>query len=151
MEVHHHSSHAAGSHQSAGKKKWTHYFWEFIMLFLAVTIGFYAENLREVNKHRHEANNNMHSLLSDLQNDVHLFDSVIDRNDYSIAMADTLVSLLHNDLSNTDEIYFAARATTANIGYFYTNTKSFEHLQQVTILLLTIRWVTLLCLLRTRK
>ena len=35
MEVHHHS-HTAG-------KKWTHYFWEFFMLFLAVFCGFLAE------------------------------------------------------------------------------------------------------------
>ena len=39
MEVHHHS------HTS--RKKWTHYFWEFLMLFLAVFCGFLAENYRE--------------------------------------------------------------------------------------------------------
>lgn len=35
MEVHHHA------HTS--RKKWTHYFWEFLMLFLAVFCGFLAE------------------------------------------------------------------------------------------------------------
>src|SRR6187200_748591 len=39
MEVHHHA------HTS--RKKWTHYFWEFLMLFLAVFCGFLAENYRE--------------------------------------------------------------------------------------------------------
>jgi hypothetical protein len=39
MEVHHHS-HSA-------RKKWSHYFWEFLMLFLAVTLGFFVENRRE--------------------------------------------------------------------------------------------------------
>lgn len=39
MEVHHHS-HTA-------RKKWSHYFWEFFMLFLAVTLGFFVENRRE--------------------------------------------------------------------------------------------------------
>jgi len=39
MEVHHHS------HSS--RKKWTHYLWEFLMLFLAVFCGFLAENQRE--------------------------------------------------------------------------------------------------------
>ena len=37
MEVHHHS------HQSHGKKNWKTYFWEFLMLFLAVFCGFLAE------------------------------------------------------------------------------------------------------------
>lgn len=39
MEVHHHS-HTA-------RKKFTHYLWEFLMLFLAVFCGFLAENIRE--------------------------------------------------------------------------------------------------------
>jgi hypothetical protein len=45
MEVHHHS-HTSSPPGRAGKK-WTHYFWEFLMLFLAVFAGFLAENERE--------------------------------------------------------------------------------------------------------
>jgi len=39
MEVH--------QHTHTPRKKWTHYFWEFFMLFLAVTAGFFVENQRE--------------------------------------------------------------------------------------------------------
>ena len=39
MEVH--------AHSHTPRKKWTHYLWEFIMLFLAVFCGFLAENQRE--------------------------------------------------------------------------------------------------------
>ena len=39
MEVH--------AHTHTPRKKWTHYFWEFFMLFLAVTLGFFVENGRE--------------------------------------------------------------------------------------------------------
>jgi len=39
MEVH--------AHTHTERKKWTHYFWEFLMLFLAVFCGFLAENWRE--------------------------------------------------------------------------------------------------------
>jgi len=42
MEVHHHS-HPAGDDSHRSRKKWTHYLWEFIMLFLAVFSGFLAE------------------------------------------------------------------------------------------------------------
>ena len=42
MEVHAHTSRTSGT-----RKKWTHYLWEFIMLFLAVFCGFLAENQRE--------------------------------------------------------------------------------------------------------
>src|SRR5258705_13988239 len=39
MEVH--------AHSHTARKKWVHYFWEFLMLFLAVFCGFIAENIRE--------------------------------------------------------------------------------------------------------
>ena len=61
MEVHHHA-HTA-------RKKWTHYFWEFLMLFLAVFCGFMAENQREhMIEHRREKEY-MRSLIEDLQTD----------------------------------------------------------------------------------
>ena len=49
MEVHHHTGHAHG------KKTWKTYFWEFIMLFLAVFCGFLAEyKLEHVIEHQRE-------------------------------------------------------------------------------------------------
>lgn len=126
MEVHHHS------HTS--RKKWTHYFWEFLMLFLAVSLGFYAENIREGMIHKKQVRTDMESLLSDLHNDVILFDSVIQRNNYAATMGDSLIGMLRNDISNTPEIYFAARAVTANIGYCYTNSKSFDQMKSSGIL-----------------
>jgi hypothetical protein len=39
MEVH--------AHTHTQRKKWSHYLWEFLMLFLAVFCGFLAENIRE--------------------------------------------------------------------------------------------------------
>ncbi len=41
MEVHHHPD----LHHKP--KKWKEYFLEFLMIFLAVTMGFFAENIRE--------------------------------------------------------------------------------------------------------
>ena len=62
MEVH--------AHSHTARKKWTHYFWEFLMLFLAVFCGFLAENQREhMIEHKREKQY-MKSLLEDLQNDI---------------------------------------------------------------------------------
>ncbi len=48
MEVHAHT-------HAHGKKTWKSYFWEFLMLFLAVTLGFFVENQREhMVEHRRE-------------------------------------------------------------------------------------------------
>ncbi|HQX96835.1 MAG: hypothetical protein IPH34_08530 [Chitinophagaceae bacterium] len=126
MEVHHHS-HTA-------RKKWTHYFWEFLMLFLAVSLGFYAENTREVILHKKEVKTQLNSMLSDLHSDIILLSSVTDRNSHSAQMADSLVELLHSDITNTPEIYFAARTVTANVGYYYTNSKSFDQLKTAGLL-----------------
>jgi hypothetical protein len=61
MEVHHHP-HTEG-------KKWTHYFWEFLMLFFAVFCGFLAENQREhIVEHSRELKY-MASLYEDLKKD----------------------------------------------------------------------------------
>ena len=63
MEVH---AHTHPSASSGHRKKWTHYFWEFLMLFLAVFCGFLAENQREhMIEHKREKQY-MQSLVSDL-------------------------------------------------------------------------------------
>ena len=47
MEVH--------AHSHTARKKWTHYFWEFLMLFLAVFCGFLAEyQLQHTIEHQRE-------------------------------------------------------------------------------------------------
>jgi len=62
MEVHHHS------HTS--RKKWTHYFWEFLMLFLAVFCGFLAEyQLEHTIEHQREKQY-INSLVNDIKNDI---------------------------------------------------------------------------------
>ena len=61
MEVH--------AHTHTARKKWTHYFWEFLMLFLAVTLGFFVENQREHFIENQRAKKFAVSLVEDLQGD----------------------------------------------------------------------------------
>ena len=58
MDVHHHTH--------IEKKKWTHYFWEFFMLFLAVTLGFLVENQREHYVEHRQEKQYMKLMLEDL-------------------------------------------------------------------------------------
>ena len=131
MEVHHHAHDPAAPHH---KKSWKSYFWEFLMLFLAISLGFYAENVRESMLHKKEVKTQLNSMLSDLQSDIILLSSVTDRNSHSAQMADSLIEMLHSDITNTTEIYFAARTVTANVGYYYTNSKSFDQLKTAGLL-----------------
>ncbi len=99
------------------------------MLFLAVTLGAFVENMRESRLHKEEVKTQVHSLVADLQNDITLFNSLIERDSYGAQMADSLVELLHADITNTTDIYVAARTVTANLGYSYSNSKSFDQMK----------------------
>jgi len=61
MEVHHHA-HTA-------RKKWTHYFWEFLMLFVAVFCGFLAENYRETIINKEKVHHYIQNMVADLKAD----------------------------------------------------------------------------------
>lgn len=61
MEVHH--------HPKVEKKNFKEYFLEFIMIFLAVTLGFFAESFREHLVNKEKENHYIQSLISDLRAD----------------------------------------------------------------------------------
>ena len=61
MEVH--------AHSHTERKKWTHYLWEFLMLFLAVFCGFLAENQREHYVENQRAQEYAYQMIEDLKYD----------------------------------------------------------------------------------
>ena len=68
MEVHHHAHRTSGeTHKS--RNKWTHYFWEFLMLFLAVFCGFLAEYQLEHKIEKDRAQVLARSLYDELMDD----------------------------------------------------------------------------------
>jgi hypothetical protein len=68
MEVHHHSHHP---------KKWKEYITEFLMLFLAVSLGFLAENLREGYVEKERSHELVSSFIKDVELNVQFLDSLI--------------------------------------------------------------------------
>ena len=76
MEVH--------THTHTPRRKWTHYFWEFLMLFLAVFAGFLAENQREHYVEHQREKQYMRSMIDDLKLDtaeirgrIYMLDSIL--------------------------------------------------------------------------
>ncbi|MEO7309153.1 MAG: hypothetical protein ABIX01_02050 [Chitinophagaceae bacterium] len=61
MEVHH--------HPHAGHKKFKEYFLEFLMIFLAVTMGFFAESLREHITENKKEKEYIEGIISDIKKD----------------------------------------------------------------------------------
>jgi len=117
MEVHHHSH--------TERKKWTHYFWEFFMLFLAVTLGFFVENQREHLIERKRAKRFILSLVEDLKRDTATFERTYLLNDTSMQFMDSLISLLRSPenyrLKAPQMYYFARMAIGINISYIPTD------------------------------
>ncbi|HKC36570.1 MAG TPA: hypothetical protein VKB95_10930 [Chitinophagaceae bacterium] len=95
MEVH--------AHTHTERKKWTHYFWEFLMLFLAVFCGFLAETQREHMVERQREGQYMQSLLSDLSADTAMIHAAIPRKEGRINAVDS-VFIFFKANPNTEKI-----------------------------------------------
>ena len=114
MEVHH-------PHHPTHKKKWSEYIIEFIMLFTAVTLGFFAENVREHNIMIERKDQNLFSILQDLKQDSIFIDNTIKYSDNGIRYFQKLKAKLYefhdNKLSENEFIKF----TMDNIDSSYVN------------------------------
>src|SRR4051812_5156869 len=83
MEVHKHPHHVTH------KKKWIEYLLEFFMLFLAVFLGFVAENIREHQVEKDRELEFIQSLTTDLGDDVKGLDAMIKFEHVAISKLDT--------------------------------------------------------------
>ena len=123
MEVHHHA-HTA-------RKKWTHYFWEFIMLFLAVFCGFLAEYQLEHKIEKDREKQFIGSMITDLQDDILHLDELIQQELRGQAMLDTLILLLNDPAKASqqgDDLYYIARLGPRHVP-FSNNSRTFDQLR----------------------
>jgi hypothetical protein len=106
MEVHHQSSRGGGT-----RKKWAHYFWEFLMLFLAVFCGFLAEYSLEHKIEKDREKQYIRSFVEDLERDTVALNNRIAYCNLTIARADSAMAVFNdtklNDLAG--EIYYFLR------------------------------------------
>jgi hypothetical protein len=100
MEVHHHSHHP---------KKWKEYITEFLMLFLAVTLGFFAENVREHQIERHREIRYLKNVHEDLQLDIKNIENVINQNTVRLQAMDTLFQAINNNTITNEDVYYYIR------------------------------------------
>ena len=88
MEVHHHSH--------TPRKKWTHYFWEFLMLFLAVTLGFFVENQREHYIEHQREKQFISSLFNDIKSDTANIAKIIHARTVKEEMLDSILHMMNS-------------------------------------------------------
>jgi hypothetical protein len=123
MEVHH--------HPKVEKKRFKEYFLEFIMIFLAVTMGFFAETIREnITEHR-RAQEFAESMLRDLQEDTVQLTSYRDYFDFAASATDTLQQIVANtEPANipSGKLYWYGLFGGAH-RYFVPNDQTFQQLK----------------------
>src|SRR5580693_3122253 len=98
MEVHH--------HPQVEKKTFKEYFLEFLMIFLAVSMGFFAESLREKISDGKQVDEYVHSMVSDLKNDLGMYEMFDSLNLGYCKMIDSVFLLMENSEGNTGMIYY---------------------------------------------
>src|SRR5882757_4318267 len=103
MEVH---------HPKIEKKNFKEYLFEGLMIFLAVTLGFFAEGLRENLSDHTKEKQYIQSLIADLNNDQEVLSQNISEVKSRILMMDSLISILDTPAvitNKTGELYYLAR------------------------------------------
>ena len=122
MEVHHHS-HTPG-------KRWTHYLWEFLMLFLAVTLGFFLENQREHYIEHKREKQFISTMVEDLKSDTAQLTETIAYKKSKEKMLDSLITYLSRGEYQKygNDIYYYARNVTRP-QYFSPNDRTIQQLK----------------------
>ena len=88
MEVHH--------HPHVEKKNFKEYFLEFLMIFLAVTMGFFAENIREHISDKSKEKEYLSSMISELKYDTTKYNETLKKIFYIRPLLDSLYKNVQN-------------------------------------------------------
>jgi hypothetical protein len=123
MEVH--------AHTHTPRKKWTHYLWEFLMLFLAVFCGFLAENFREHQIEKEKEKVYMENVLEDLKADTAIYSNYTRNNKVLFESIDTLIQLIKSPerKQHIAKLAFTARMILPKYKPLYTTDRTYEQMK----------------------
>ena len=123
MEVHH--------HPHVEKKGFKEYFLEFLMIFLAVTLGFFAENIREKITEHKRAEIYAGTMTNDLKTDTAALNAYRKYWIYAASNVDTLFQLVSNappEQIPSGKLYWYGLAGGAS-GLFISNDATFQEMK----------------------
>jgi len=123
MEVH--------AHTHTPRSKWTHYFWEFLMLFLAVFCGFLAEYQLEHKIERDREKQFMQTMTEDLKSDSTSLNRLIRLRKSRIRELDTLFHIIASDeyLKNGRKVYELYELPYWDILRFFPSDRTMQQLK----------------------
>ena len=122
MEVH--------AHSHTPRKKWTHYFWEFLMLFLAVFCGFLAEYQLEHQIEKDREKQFIKSFIEDLKIDTAAINKNLLFRKTKGNQIDSLIDLLSEQKIRgyENELYYLGR-TLVRTNRFQSNDRTITQLK----------------------
>lgn len=122
MEVH--------AHTRTERKKWTHHLWEFFMLFLAVTLGFFVDNQREHYLENRREKRYMQMMTDDLRADIKENNRIDAARQTRQNKLDTLITLLGEKIT-ADKLPELYRLTIETDTYesFFRNSRTIQELK----------------------
>ncbi len=118
METHAHHLHKAPGHGFA------HYFFEFFMLFLAVTLGFLVENMREHYVEQKRGKEYIRSMYEDLKNDTTRINNLLAYDEEKIAALNkmfTCYDTVSKNMKATDCMGILIKHSRSNKGFVLTD------------------------------
>ncbi|HKB42868.1 MAG TPA: hypothetical protein VKC90_00700 [Chitinophagaceae bacterium] len=121
MEVHRHTH--------TPRKKWNHYLWEFLMLFLAVFAGFLAENQREHIVEKKRAHQFLESMRVDVRTNTKILDSLLRKDSGIITNHNLLVLWLLADSVSIDRASFAKKLGAVWMQNFLVRKETYEQMK----------------------
>ena len=103
-------------------------FWEFLMLFIAITLGFFVENYRGVLVDRQKEKEIIASFINDLETDIKELDIVIQRRETREVRIDSIIYILNNGLQDDygKDLYYYARYLPRPAVFWANNTTNEE-------------------------
>ena len=111
MEVH--------AHPHTPRRKWTHYFWEFLMLFLAVFCGFLAEYQLEHKIERDREKKFVQTFIEDLKTDTASIRQILIFRKQKGERMDSLIFLLSTNQikGRENDLYFFGRTLVRSLRF----------------------------------
>jgi len=122
-EIHHHS-------QAVHSKKFKDYLSEFLMLFLAVTAGFFAENTRDKYTEHNRAIEFAGSLLSDLKEDTAALAAAIAFSNNKIKAVDQFYSMVDQPREKwNDTLVYIFAGTAVRVKPYERSSDTYEQMK----------------------
>lgn len=122
MESHH-------PHHVTHKKKWGEYLLEFLMLFLAVFLGFVTENWREHVVEKNRAHQFLESMLVDVRTNIKNLDSLTVQDHFIISNHDSLLNWLLEDSATIDRAAFSKKMGAVWVRNFLVRKETYDQMK----------------------